>query len=166
MLVHARPKTMETDRTRARDFHRDWPANLTGDVTYFSASVGNETFAITVKSNSTVSNCVFKVSKREIHFDVSGPEETTGFCIVTIPKQVLVRPFSVFIDREHQTGILSIQNDTHTSIYFSYDHMNHEVIIIPEFPSLIILPLFMIATLLAVIVYKRKHQTLNKKREV
>ena len=29
--------------------------------------------------------------------------------------------------------------------------------VIPEFPSLIILPLFMIATLLAVIVYRRKH---------
>jgi len=29
--------------------------------------------------------------------------------------------------------------------------------IIPEFPSLIILPLFMIATLLAIIVYRRKH---------
>jgi hypothetical protein len=29
--------------------------------------------------------------------------------------------------------------------------------VIPEFPSLLILPLFMIATLLAVIVYKRKH---------
>ena len=31
------------------------------------------------------------------------------------------------------------------------------VIIIPEFPSFIIIPLFMIATLLAVILYRRKH---------
>jgi len=37
---------------------------------------------------------------------------------------------------------------------------------IPEFPSFLTLPLFMIATLLTVIVYKRKHQTRNKKREV
>jgi len=29
--------------------------------------------------------------------------------------------------------------------------------IVPEFPSLIILPLFMITTLLAVIIYRRKH---------
>jgi len=35
---------------------------------------------------------------------------------------------------------------------------------IPEFPSFLILPLFMIATLLAVIVYKRKNQTRNKKK--
>jgi len=38
--------------------------------------------------------------------------------------------------------------------------------IVPEFPSFLILPLFMLATVLAVIVYKRKHQTRNKKREV
>jgi len=38
--------------------------------------------------------------------------------------------------------------------------------VIPEFPSFLLLPLFMIATLLAVVVYKRKHQTRNKKREV
>jgi len=38
--------------------------------------------------------------------------------------------------------------------------------VIPEFPSFLILSLFMIATLLAVIVYKTKHQTRNKKREV
>jgi hypothetical protein len=32
-----------------------------------------------------------------------------------------------------------------------------EGFVVPEFPSFLILPLFMIATLLAVIVYKRKH---------
>jgi len=35
----------------------------------------------------------------------------------------------------------------------------HEVTIIPEFPSLLILPLFMLATLLVATVYKRKHAT-------
>jgi hypothetical protein len=33
--------------------------------------------------------------------------------------------------------------------------------VIPEFPSLIILPLFMIATLLAIIVYRKKHTVLR-----
>jgi hypothetical protein len=34
-----------------------------------------------------------------------------------------------------------------------------ESFVIPEFPSLIILPLLMIATLIAVIIYRRKHST-------
>jgi len=51
----------------------------------------------------------------------------------------------------------------HDPTYVAYLFSN---IIIPEFPSFLVLPLFMMATLLAVIVYKRKHQTRNKKREV
>jgi hypothetical protein len=35
--------------------------------------------------------------------------------------------------------------------------------VIPEFPSFLIMPLFMIATLLAVIVYRRKHFTMSKR---
>jgi ABC-type transport system substrate-binding protein len=37
------------------------------------------------------------------------------------------------------------------------DEMGYQYHVIPEFPSLVILPLFMIATLLAVVVYKRRH---------
>jgi len=44
--------------------------------------------------------------------------------------------------------------------------MKLEDFVIPEVPSFFILSLFMIATLIAVIVYRRKHQTRNKKREV
>jgi hypothetical protein len=67
------------------------------------------------------------------------------------------------------TGNYPIGNYTVTAKYETYEGQqsinmtgNQEIIlqlpfIIPEFPSFIILPLFMIATLLAVIVYKRKH---------
>jgi len=53
--------------------------------------------------------------------------------------------------------------NTITTEEMEYEYQYH---VIPEFPSFLILPLFMIATLLAVMVYKRKHQTRNKKREV
>jgi hypothetical protein len=39
------------------------------------------------------------------------------------------------------------------------DYASYINVAIPEFPSFLILPLFMIATLLAVIIYKRKHST-------
>ena len=44
--------------------------------------------------------------------------------------------------------------NTITTEEMEYDTQYH---VIPEFPSFLILPLFMIATLLAVIIYKRKH---------
>jgi hypothetical protein len=42
------------------------------------------------------------------------------------------------------------------AIYFAYEHSTLEIVIVPEFPSLTIMLLFVIATLLAVMVYTRK----------
>jgi len=49
-------------------------------------------------------------------------------------------------------------NTITTEEVFGYEYQYH---VIPEFPSLIILPLFMIATFLAIIVYRRKHTILH-----
>jgi hypothetical protein len=54
-------------------------------------------------------------------------------------------------------ALLSFSNSTHSYLYFTYEHSSQEVVIIPEFPSLVILPLFMIVTLLVAIIYGRKH---------
>ena len=47
-----------------------------------------------------------------------------------------------------------VNNTITTEELFGYDYQ-YQVIL--EFPSLIILPLFMLATFLAIIVYRRKH---------
>jgi len=51
-------------------------------------------------------------------------------------------------------------DETHTEIYYTYSHPS-DILVIPEFPSFLILPLFMIATLLAVIIYRRKRTTIS-----
>jgi len=90
--------------------------------------------------------------------------QTSGFCRVTIPHTLMnVTNIEVIIDND-TTPLLYhnytlYDNGTHRWIYFSYPHSIREIDIIPEFPSFLILPLFMIATLLAVIIYKRKHST-------
>lgn len=43
--------------------------------------------------------------------------------------------------------------------------IGNDYYVIPEFPSFLILPLFMIATLLAVIVYRRKHSPMGNEKE-
>jgi parallel beta-helix repeat protein len=66
--------------------------------------------------------------------------------------------YRVFINGTEVTHTpLPCSNSTHSYLYFTYHHSTQEIIIIPESPSLIILSLFMIATLLTVIVYRRKH---------
>jgi len=91
-------------------------------------------------------------------FNVTGEDGTSGFCRMMIPNNILnTSSYVVLINGQfvNSTVILD-SNSTHTYLYFNYTHSTHEVIItIPEFPSLLILPLFMIATLLGVIIYRR-----------
>jgi len=123
-------------------------------------------FNITMASNSTISNFDFSESSMQISFNVTGPMDKTGYCNVTIPKGLMQgSPWTVYVNTTDYTASCSITgNDTHTFIYIPYNCSTNTIRIeatwvISEFPSAIIMPLFMVATLLAVIVYKRKHTT-------
>ncbi len=85
--------------------------------------------------------------------------QTHGFCRVSIHYDVLSAPFNVTVDGAIPTywNYTLHDNGTHGWIYFEYTHSTREVVIIPEFPALAILPLFMTATLVAALAYRRKH---------
>ena len=132
-------------------------------------------YHITTICNSTICNFGWAYllnittgtwEEKELWFSALGPEYTGGFCRIMIPRAFMAGPYTVYVYGEEVNATeLPISNVTHAFLYFTYTHPAH-IAIVPEFPSFLILPLFMIATLLAVIVYKRKHQTRNKKREV
>lgn len=69
---------------------------------------------------------------------------------------------NVFIDdgtvTPHFFNNTLYDNGTHRSIYVAYPHSMHEIVIVPEFPSLILLSLFMITTLLATIIARKRNQ--------
>jgi parallel beta-helix repeat protein len=105
--------------------------------------------------NSTISG--FQFNGTAISFDVTGNNGTTGFCRIYIPTSLMNGTYNVFVNgTEVSYRMLSFSNETYSYLYFTYKHSTQEVIITPEFPSFLILSLFMIATLLAVIVYRRK----------
>jgi len=84
--------------------------------------------------------------------------DTTGFCRICIPRALMNETYQVFVNgTEVPSNLLPCSNTTHSYLYFTYNHSTQEVIIIPEFPSFLIPPLLTIATLMAVIVYRRKH---------
>lgn len=133
---------------------------LMGIFSSFNTSLGHH---VNVISNSTIEDFEYFESNSTIQMYVSNmtANQTYGFCRICIPHTLMnVTNISVIID----DGITSVlhqnftlyDNGTHRWIYFAYEHSIHKVDIIPESPSFFILPLIMIATLLAVIVYRRK----------
>jgi hypothetical protein len=128
-------------------------------------TIDDHEFHISTVCNSLISSLGFN-EKKGITFDVSGVSGTIGHCNITIPREILDGHFSIMIDGI-PVSYAFWQNTTHNSIYFVYDQSAHRVqvfatYIIPEFPSFLILPLLMTATLLVTIVLKRK-LPLNKK---
>jgi len=120
---------------------------------------------VNVISNSTVESFEYFESNSTIMMHVSNmtANQTSGFCRLTIPHDVLSPPYTVMIGYGIITHTTIFENDTLGVIYFSYPHSEFDIIIIPEFPSLIILPLFMIVSVLVITiqrVMKRKRHRL------
>jgi hypothetical protein len=53
---------------------------------------------------------------------------------------------------------LPITNSTHAYLYCTYGHSEHEIMVIPEYSSLILLPL-LLTTSLAALVYRKRSLT-------
>ncbi len=134
---------------------------LMGMFSSFKTSLG---YAVNIISNSTIEDSQYFESNStiKIHLSKMTTTQSCGFCRVCIPHALMnMCNISVIID----DGLTSVlyqnytlhDNSTHRWIYFAYEHTIHEVDIIPDFSSFRILPVFMIATLLTVIIYRRKY---------
>jgi parallel beta-helix repeat protein len=138
---------------------------LMGPISFFKAGTwGEVSYFVHIISNSTVSDFHFNQSGKMVSFDVTGPEGTIGFCRIGIPKNLLYSSDILYwIVRLNGSNIPFGRQETgnHTCTFFTYSQstQNIQIIgteVIPELPSFIIMPLFMITTLLSVIVYRRK----------
>ena len=114
-------------------------------------------FNVDVVSNSTVSDFSFNPESALIRFNVDGEAGTTGFCKVTIPKDLLYAEGNwIILVNESSTTPTVNEDTTNTYLYFIYPHSTKTVKIIgtaaiPEFPSWIILPLLIVAALFVTI---------------
>jgi len=146
----------------------------------FSSFDTSYKYAVDFVSNSSISNFSFNLSNTEAYppeailaFNVTGETDTEGFLRVCIPKILINGSYAVKFDGEVITNTtypqvkeLTCSDETCTYFYINYTHSEHAVELsgttkIPEFPSFLILPLFIIATLLTIIIYKRKRTNLT-----
>jgi parallel beta-helix repeat protein len=149
---------------------------LIAPITVFDAGTWNGVaYNVDVVSNSTLSHFHFNPDEGAfVSFWVKGETvtETFGFCRVAIPKDLLwVEDGWTVLYGSYPLSYETIADENYTYLYFTYQNPYQSVKTavsiygthaIPEFPSFLILPLFMIATLTAVIVYRRKHVAVNR----
>jgi len=98
----------------------------------FNVTKNGETYEITTLSNSTIASFQYNSSLNEISFNVTGPDGTTGFCKIIVPKE-LGDTFEVLVDGV-PTTYTQTENSTHYFLYFTYQHSTH-IISITIIPS-------------------------------
>lgn len=146
-----------------------------GPQTYiFPVVVDSQTFQIVVVTNSTIPVQTFNFSKenKELSFNVTGSSGTSGFCNVTIPRTMLdcasLDEWVIFANgTDIRNACLKSRDADYTYIFIPYTHSAQLIQVkctwvVREFPSVIIVLLFTISTLLAAIVYRRKRYINNK----
>jgi parallel beta-helix repeat protein len=100
-----------------------------------------------------------------LNLTVHAQNETSSFCRITFPNDLLnSSSYPVYVAGNNATLSKIVEsNGTQTTLYFTYSHpfsvSDYYIDILPEFPFLLILSLFMIATLFATIVCRRRHLT-------
>jgi len=110
-------------------------------------------FTVTTFSNASISNIALNIEEKALTFNLTGFEGTIGYCNITVPN-TLVSCYShsgwqLYIDENPITDFLVADNDTHTSIYFTYALSSHQAKlvgqqIIPEFPNWHVLTLLIL----------------------
>jgi len=115
-----------------------------------------------VTSNSTISGLAFNTTSWELSFTATGPDGTEGYTKVTVAKSLVenITNIRVYLDGNESEYTIASKDDSWL-LTFTYIHSDHQVVvdldinIIPEFPSIIILPLFMLLALIAVALAKK-----------
>jgi len=156
---------IDVDWVRVRKYAFPEPTCLLGSeeaFTDFSVHWEEETYHVTTISNSTISD--FEFNGTAICFNVTGIDGTTGFCRICIPTALMNDTYRVYVNStEVPCTLLPESNTTHSHLYFTYNHSTQEVVIIPEFPSSLVLPLLMSFSLVAVVLSKKKrHQSKHR----
>jgi parallel beta-helix repeat protein len=131
---------------------------LVGMFNSFNTSLG---YRVNVISNSTIENFQYLESNSTIIMHVSNmtKNQAFGFCRICIPHALINETYHVVINGTdpHYWNYTLYDDGDNRWIYFSYQHSLLEIVIVPDLPSFLILPLFTMATLLAIIVHKGKH---------
>jgi hypothetical protein len=76
-------------------------------------------------------------------------DQAWGFCRLAVAHELMAPPYDVIVNNASVLYATAYENETLSVIYFSYDHSTLEIAVIPEFKSLVLTTLLVMATMLA-----------------
>lgn len=101
---------------------------LMGTFSDFTITLEGQLHHVTTICNSTISN--FNFQSKAISFNVTGEEETAGFCRICIPTALMNDNFTVYVDGVIAPyTLLPCSNATYNYLYFTYNHSTKNVLI-------------------------------------
>ena len=131
-----------------------------------------ETYPVITICNSTLSDFYFSKPDKTVGFNLTGPDEGTGFCKVSLPISLLGGPYVLTLDGVSSTNSLETSNGTNSFLYFTYNNSYYDVKIegtsvVPEFPLFLFALFFAVLTaeVTMVLWIKRKNAPANMKQE-
>lgn len=146
------------DTPRESGFTDRYP--LTAPINLFEVPLGFVTETVEIVSNSTITDFQLNQTERIIKFYVTGTTGT-GFCRVAIPNAIVEGlwkgNYTVKIDNTQPLYTRNWTDNSQTYIYFTYQHSTHQVVIIPEFPTGILVTILLTFAMLSSI-YARKNK--------
>ena len=144
---------------------------LMAPISTFGAGTWNNTSCeVNIISNSTVSNFNLNETDKTIRFEVIG-EIGLGFCRATIPNIIVQNlwqnNYTILVDDQPPLEMRNWTDAENTYLYFTYQHSQHQIAIIPESPSitLFVAALVFATTVTALLKHKRKNLARAKRLE-
>jgi hypothetical protein len=144
--------TLETSTNMSLEIVQMVPSNVKTENHVVRRS-GKE-YNVTTTSNSTIDNFAFY--KGTISFDADGQIGSRGFTYIVIPKKLVDNVTEIYVD-DTPVKFVFDENLTHTFCYFIYEH-SAKVLVVPEFPTLLMVSMLMIVSSIVVITKKLKNK--------
>jgi len=107
---------------------------LMGQFLQFSIAMENQSYTVDIVTNSRISRFQYHHDPDDkinaVSFKVNGTEGR-GFCRISIPHTLIEPPYTVTVDDDPPLYNDTVRtNGTHTWLYFTYLHSEHEVMIV------------------------------------
>ena len=130
----------------------------------FYPLIDSEDYSVSVNSNSNVLGFEFKQDEKQLLLTVSGKTGTIGSCQIVIPENLLWGSFTLTMDDYalvEGDDYTQTSNGTHQIFEINYVHSTHNIEItgaetIPEFSTVLLVSLFLVSSLAAVAVYRKR----------